>query len=336
MRGGRSRLPRLPPALDGLAGGGTSAVYVIDTATNQVTATIRERMGRRPWGITITPDGSKVYTANGLSDSVSVIDTASDRVVETIGCRPANRLSFGSGCNTLALDPGGSILYVANGSNNCVAVVLLCATSAESQLSLGRAPSTLRGLIPTGWYPGAIQWSKDARQIYVANIKGHGSLDDTKRPKEKGKNSHDHLGSISVINLPGGDQLAAHVYAAIDHGTGGLPSERPRLHSREYFWTLMYSPPPQLLPYVDHGLVLSSPGCHASQGTNETARPSNTTPVLITNIVGVLVISCGLSSPSWPSPVNRRIDGLWSRNRHDRCKLAQVIAPSAYSPQRLG
>ena len=36
---------------------------------------IKERMGRRPWGVTVSPDGKTVYTANGLSDSVSVIDT---------------------------------------------------------------------------------------------------------------------------------------------------------------------------------------------------------------------------------------------------------------------
>jgi YVTN family beta-propeller protein len=53
---------------------GTSAVYVIDTNTHEVIATIREQMGRRPWGIAITPDGGKIYTADGLSDSSTVID----------------------------------------------------------------------------------------------------------------------------------------------------------------------------------------------------------------------------------------------------------------------
>ena len=74
------------PDLRGLyvAGGGTNAVYVIDTATNAVIETIREQMGRRPWGIAITPDGKKVYTANGLSDSISVIDTECLCVIDSI------------------------------------------------------------------------------------------------------------------------------------------------------------------------------------------------------------------------------------------------------------
>jgi len=41
-------------------------------------------VGRRPWGIAITPDGQTLYTANGLSGDVSVIDTATRRVMATI------------------------------------------------------------------------------------------------------------------------------------------------------------------------------------------------------------------------------------------------------------
>ena len=67
-----------------VAGGGTSAIYVIDTATNKVTTIIKEKMGRRPWGVTMTPDGKKLYTANGLSDSVSVIDPACMCVLKSI------------------------------------------------------------------------------------------------------------------------------------------------------------------------------------------------------------------------------------------------------------
>jgi YVTN family beta-propeller protein len=59
-----------------------NSVAVIDTAMNKVVTTVP--VGKRPWGIGITPDGRKVYTANGVSNDVSVIDTASHRVVATI------------------------------------------------------------------------------------------------------------------------------------------------------------------------------------------------------------------------------------------------------------
>jgi YVTN family beta-propeller protein len=55
---------------------------VIDTATNRLLQTIA--VGQRPWGLGLTPDGQKLYVANGLSNDVSVIDTASSRILTTI------------------------------------------------------------------------------------------------------------------------------------------------------------------------------------------------------------------------------------------------------------
>jgi len=46
---------------------------VIDTASHAIVATIP--VGQRPWNMALTPDGAKLYVANGRSNSVSVIDT---------------------------------------------------------------------------------------------------------------------------------------------------------------------------------------------------------------------------------------------------------------------
>jgi YVTN family beta-propeller protein len=66
------------------------SVMRIDTARNEVTATIA--VGKRPWNMAITPDGSKLYVANGRSNNVSVIDTASARKVADI---PVGELPWG-------------------------------------------------------------------------------------------------------------------------------------------------------------------------------------------------------------------------------------------------
>lgn len=50
------------------------SVMAIDTARNAVKATVA--VGKRPWNVALTPDGRRLYVANGRSDSVSVIDTA--------------------------------------------------------------------------------------------------------------------------------------------------------------------------------------------------------------------------------------------------------------------
>jgi DNA-binding beta-propeller fold protein YncE len=108
-------------------------------------------------------------------------------------------LPFGSGTNAVVRH--GKFLIAANGTNNCLHVF-----QHEEPLPDIRLTEAL-GLIPTGWYPGAILVSGDGRKLYVANIKGHGSLSQP-RPEYKGKNTHDHLGSITVIDEFETSQLA--------------------------------------------------------------------------------------------------------------------------------
>jgi YVTN family beta-propeller protein len=166
-------------------------------------------VGLHPSGLIQSRDHRFLYIANANSDTVSVIDTKTDAVVETIACRPEAGLPFGSGCNALALSPDCGTLYVANGTNNCVAVVHLGVNASTAADAERPDRSRLLGLIPTGWYPGAIQVSADGKKLYVANIKGHGSLSQP-RPKAKGMNSHDHLGTLSIIDVPEKDQLAVY------------------------------------------------------------------------------------------------------------------------------
>jgi YVTN family beta-propeller protein len=79
-------------------------VSVVDTATNAVIATIP--VGDSPFGVAVSPDGSKVYVTNLGSASVSVIDAATNTVTATIpvGLQPSG----------VAVTPDGSKLYVAN------------------------------------------------------------------------------------------------------------------------------------------------------------------------------------------------------------------------------
>ena len=143
------------------------------------------RVGLHPSGLAVSRRGGLLYVANACSDTVSVIDTKKDRVIETIRCRPEKRLPFGSGCNAVALSPDGGTLYVANGTNNCLAVVRSGEGSAEGEGDApGRRPkqSRVEGLIPTGWYPGAVLVSADGKRLFVANVKGHGAL---AQPKER-------------------------------------------------------------------------------------------------------------------------------------------------------
>ena len=50
------------------------------------------QVGTRPWGIALSADGSRLYTANGPSNDVSIVDTAALR---TIGKIPVGRSPWG-------------------------------------------------------------------------------------------------------------------------------------------------------------------------------------------------------------------------------------------------
>ena len=185
----------------GIASSGT--VSVIDLTTQQVTAEIET--GLHPAGMVFSPNHSQLFVANANSDLVSVIDTRTNQVVQQLSTKPMDNLPLGSAPNALTISADGKTLYVANGGNNALAVLDL-------------AKGKVTGLIPTGWYPGAVILNKKGNQLFVANIKGvggdyHGSENTRKRawkyagketssvPK-KGLNSREYLGSVSIIGVP--------------------------------------------------------------------------------------------------------------------------------------
>ena len=63
---------------------------MIDTRSDSVVA--QWRAGERPWGIDLSADGRKLYTANGPSNDVSVIDASTGALLKTI---PVGKVPWG-------------------------------------------------------------------------------------------------------------------------------------------------------------------------------------------------------------------------------------------------
>ncbi len=149
--------------------------------------------------LALSLDGRYLVCANAASDNLSVIDTRKDEVVETIWVKRSPADLFGASPNALCFTPDGKRLLVANGTQNAVAVI---------NFKPEKKKSRLEGLIPVGWFPGAVAWNEHTQTLWVANIKG---LPDEPRMEEKtglvGFNSHQYSGSISVFSLPGGKDL---------------------------------------------------------------------------------------------------------------------------------
>jgi len=148
-------------------------------------------VGLHSCAMVLTPNGRYLCVANAASDSVSVIDTHNDKVVETISLRWYPDDLFGANPNALGMCHDGKTLYVCNGTQNAVAVV---------GLQPGR--SKLEGLIPVGWFPGAVVEDARRHALYVANIKG--TVPKLRRPKY---NSHQYFGTLSLLPIPGRDDL---------------------------------------------------------------------------------------------------------------------------------
>ena len=175
----------------------TGTVTVLDLKNRKVIREIKVRL--HPSGMVLSPDGSKLYVANANSDIISVIDTKSDVVIKELDPKPMTGLPFGSAPNALAISADGNKLYVANGGNNLLAVIDL-------------QTDKVIGLIPAGWYPGAVILDKEGKNLFVANIKGVGTR--YLVPAAKGYKSSDHLGSVSFIPVPSPKELEAHTIKA--------------------------------------------------------------------------------------------------------------------------
>lgn len=140
-------------------GSGTVSVMSLGSSPS-VTTIIPVQVG--PAAIIPSLDGSKMYVANTLSDSVSVIDTSTDAVSFTISLAMFNgEPTMGGIPDGLALSGDGKYLYVAMAADEAVAVI-------------DTSNNTVLGRIPAGLYPAGVVFNNSNDHIYVANMYGIG------------------------------------------------------------------------------------------------------------------------------------------------------------------
>lgn len=127
-----------------------TGVYVIDTTTNTVTARIRA--GKSPYGVAVSPDGTKVYVTNRGSSidnsTVSVIDASTNTVTATV--------NVGNDPTGIAVSPDGKKVYVANSGDNNVSVIDTNTNMVTATLNTGISPYGV-AIVP------------DGTRIYVTN-----------------------------------------------------------------------------------------------------------------------------------------------------------------------
>ena len=165
------------------------------------------RVGAHPDALQLTRDGRRLFVANGDSDTISVVDTRTDRVLRTVLLRPAGQGGLPGVTPTgLALPPDERTLYVTLADLNAVAVLALNGSRDDAHL---------RGYVPAGWYPTAIQVRPDGETLCVVNGKGAAArLPNPQGPGptrggDPARYIHDILrGGVSLIPVPDAKTLA--------------------------------------------------------------------------------------------------------------------------------
>ena len=173
---------------------------------NQQTPAKQIIVGLHSSGLATSPDGRYVVVANAGSDTLSVIDSRTDKVIETIWAKSSPADLFGASPNALAFNPSGNTLFVANGTQNAIAV-----------FRFGPVESKLLGLIPVGWFPGAVAYDAKHRRLVVANIKGVGSTRGLKAEQAGQSNTHQYHGTLSFVPVPKTRELASLTRKVLDN-----------------------------------------------------------------------------------------------------------------------
>ena len=198
----------------------SGTVSVVDLASFKVTANIT--VGHHPTGMAFW--GKYLLVANTYDDTISVIDPTTNQETRTIdlglpiSVPNDDNSAYGAGPNSIAVDASKDVAYVALYNANAIAVV---------DLRDGGWYSPVEGVIPVAYAPASVvlDWADNA--LLVANDKGWGTtgnpnpfagtvsgapMTDNSTTKEfgvTGLETHQDLGSVSIIPVPNNSKLDA-------------------------------------------------------------------------------------------------------------------------------
>ena len=121
------------------------------TVINTADMTVKDNItvGVTPYGVCVSPDGSKVVVANLKDATVSIINAQTNTVVAT--------LPVGISPHGVCISPNGEYAYVANWFFNTVTVLNIKNYSVIATIGVGNNPN-------------GICISQDGQKVYVANF----------------------------------------------------------------------------------------------------------------------------------------------------------------------
>ena len=196
----------------GIASSGT--VSRIDLATHEITDTIE--VGLHPTGMAWDQKRGLLYVAATNQDTVTIVDTNARRVSAKLELQPFPVKVSGIAPTALTLSTDGLTLYVACGGINAVAVI-----DARTR--------TVKGLIPTAWYPDAIDISPDGAHLAIAALLGQGS---GWQGEPKRRYVHANRGAVTVVPVPSPEQLSNYTAAVAENNRVAMLRAMPARDER--------------------------------------------------------------------------------------------------------
>lgn len=265
-----------------VSGGDDNEVLVFDFAEGQATAAgkiilgsgeyhaldDRQRAAARrdgrgefafPAGLSVSPDGKRLYVAENLSNKLAVIDLATKRVIskvpvgdypydclasndgsrvyvsnwgsrsvsviETSSLTEASSIAVGDHPNDLELSRDGRTLFVANANSNTVSVVDTAKAKEIEAISTALHPKS-----PIGSTPNAVALAADQRTLFVANADNNNiAIVDVSAHLSKARGESRVRGFIPTGWYPTSVRVSRdlrHIYVA--NGKGSASAANPR------------------------------------------------------------------------------------------------------------
>jgi len=182
-------------ASDVTAGNSASGVYVIDGATNTVTATVAEPIGVAVGGIAVDSATNTVYVANPGARQVTVIDGAKNTITTTVDT------GVGTLPNSVAVDESSDVVWVTdtngsvtaiNGVTNTISNVVSLAGGEPLSVAVNEATDTvyvadfrnadvavidgktgtLTTVVPVGTFPHGVAVDQSSGVVYATTNVG--------------------------------------------------------------------------------------------------------------------------------------------------------------------
>lgn len=157
LLGAATAVPAAPRAY--IANRGSATVSVIDTASDQVVATIP--VGASPWGVAVGPGGERIYVTNSRSNTVSVIDGATQTVIATI---PVGLQPMG-----IAASECGRWVVVANRQDGTASLIDAFTLTVKDVIAVGALPQA----VAENRYWCQYDYSAD---FFISRVDGSGSV----------------------------------------------------------------------------------------------------------------------------------------------------------------